>query len=338
MRRTLAASAAASVLALVAATSVHASTNDPFFARQWGLTKIDAERAWSVTDGTGATIAIVDSGVDLDHPDLAANVLGPADADFTGDADSDGAQDENGHGTHVAGIAAAARGNGVGVAGVAPGASILPVRVLDEEGSGSASAVANGIHYAADAGADVINLSLGATAGLGQAGQLLGDFDLVYDAVEYAWTNGAVVVVAAGNDSFPLCSEPSNAPTALCVGATDVNDLRSYFSNSDATMTRPYVVAPGGDGLTCSGEIFSTYLRTAPKTACSPSDGYDAIAGTSMATPFVSGVAALLASRGLTNAQIVDCLLETADDLGTPGRDPVFGYGRVNARAAVTRC
>jgi serine protease len=300
--------------------------------------KIEAERAWSAVDGTGATIAIVDSGVDLDHPDLAANVVAPADADFTGDTDPDGAQDENGHGTHVAGIAAAVRANGVGVAGVAPNASILPVRVLDEQGTGSATSVANGINYAADKGADVINLSLGATAGLGQAAQLLGDYDLVYEAIGYAWSKGAVVVVAAGNDSFPLCSEPSNAPTALCVGATDANDLRSYFSNSDATMTRPYVVAPGGDGLSCSGEIFSTYLRTAPKTACSPSDGYDAIAGTSMAAPFVSGVAALLASQGLTNAQIVDCLLDTADDLGPPGRDPVFGYGRVNARAAVNGC
>jgi serine protease len=329
---------ATSIFAALSVTSVHAETNDPFFARQWGLTNIHAEAAWSVTDGAGATIAIVDSGVDIDHPDLAANVVSPADADFTGDSDPDGAQDENGHGTHVAGIAAAARGNGVGGAGTAPGAKILPVRVLDEEGTGSATFVANGIQYAADHGADVINLSLGATAGLGQAGQLLGDFDLVYEAVDYAWTKGAVVVVAAGNDSFPLCSEPSNAPTALCVGATDVNDLRSYFSNSDATMTRPYLVAPGGDGLTCSGDIFSTYLRTAPKTVCSPSDGYDAIAGTSMATPFVSGVAALLASRGLTNEQIVDCLLETADDLGPPGRDPVFGYGRVNARAAVNGC
>ena len=336
-RATLATAAGVLLLATLSATSVNASTNDPFYARQWGLTTIRAEAAWSVTDGTGATIAIVDSGVDLEHPDLVANVVSSG-GDFTGESDPDGAQDKNGHGTHVAGIAAASRDNGVGGAGVAPGAKILPVRVLDEEGSGSAMMVANGIQYAADSGADVINLSLGATSGLGQVNQLLGDYDLVYEAVDYAWKKGAVVVVAAGNDSFPLCSEPSNAPTALCVGATDVNDLRSYFSNSDATMTRPYVVAPGGDGISCSGEIFSTYLRTAPKTVCSPSDGYDAIAGTSMATPFVSGVAALLASRGLTNAQIVDCILDSADDLGAPGRDPVFGYGRVNARAAVTGC
>jgi serine protease len=316
----------------------NAESSDPFLDRQWGLTNIHAEAAWSVTDGTGATIAIVDTGVDVEHPDLAANVLSPADADFTGDGDDDGAQDENGHGTHVAGIAAAARGNGVGGAGVAPGAKILAVRVLDEGGTGSALGVANGINYAADKGADVINLSLGATSGLGQVGQLQGDYELVYEAIDHAWAGGAVVVVAAGNDAFPLCTEPAAAPKALCVGATDANDLRSFFSNSDATMTRAYLVAPGGNGLSCAGEIFSTYLRSAPKSPCSPSSGYDAIAGTSMATPFVSGVAALLASRGLTNDQILDCLLETADDLGAPGRDPVFGYGLVDAQAAVTGC
>ena len=338
MRRAGAVTCTAALALLLISPPAYASSDDPFITHQWGLDKIDAPAAWSVTDGTGVTIAIVDTGVDVDHPDLAPNILSPH-ADFTGESDPDGAQDENGHGTHVAGIAAAVRDNGIGVAGTAPGAKILAVRVLDEEGTGSASGVANGIRYAAEQGVDVVNLSLGATAGLGHVAQLLGDYELVYDAIDYAWAEGAVVVAAAGNDSFPLCGEPGNAPKALCVGATSANDLRSYFSNSDATMTRPYLVAPGGGGgLSCSGEILSTYLRTAPKSVCSPSDGYDAIAGISMATPFVSGVAALLASRGLTNVEIVECLLETADDLGSLGRDPIFGYGRVNARAAVTGC
>jgi subtilisin family serine protease len=337
MRKAFGLTAAALLAASLFAGPAYAS-NDPLYPRQWGLAKIEAEAAWGVTDGTGATIAIVDSGVDLEHPDLAANVTSYDDADFTGDSDPDGAHDENGHGTHVAGIAGAIAGNGTGVAGTAPGATILPVRVLDEDGSGSSMAVANGIRYAVDKGADVVNLSLGSTSGVGQVAGLLGELDLVYEAISYAWNKGAVVVIAAGNDSVPLCAEPAAAPHALCVGATDSRDLRSYFSNSDATMTRPFLVAPGGDGLTCAGDILSTYPRTSTQSGCSPSAGYDTNAGTSMATPFVSGVAALLASKGMTNTEIVDCLLQSADDLGTPGRDPLFGYGLVNARAAVTGC
>ena len=338
MRKPFAAAVTGLLLGAFFAGPARAAVDDPFLSLQWGLTTIEADSAWQVADGTGATIAVVDSGVDLGHPDLASKIVAHADADFTGDSDPDGAQDENGHGTHVAGIAAAITGNSVGVAGTAPGATVLPVRVLDQEGNGTATGVASGIKYAADEGADVINLSIGATSGLGQVSQVLGDFDLVYEAIDYAWAKGAVVVVAAGNDSFPLCAVPANAPHALCVGATDARDTRSYYSNSDATMTRPYIVAPGGDGLSCSGEIFSTYLRTAPKSICSPAKGYDAIAGTSMATPFVSGVAALLAGTGMSNSEIVECLLQSADDLGPPGRDPLFGSGRVNAYAAVTSC
>jgi subtilisin family serine protease len=323
-------SASLVALVLLAGTSAYAS-NDPYFSKQWGLTRIQAEPAWATATGAGTTIAVVDTGVDLGHPDLAGNIVGTGRDFVEGD---NNAQDENGHGTHVAGIAAAVTGNGVGVAGTAPDASILPVRVLDEEGSGSTEEIAAGIRWAADNGADVINLSLGFLSGVDKVILITGGLEPVYDAIDHANSLGVVVVAAAGNDSFPLCSEPSGHPDVVCVGATDQRDARSWFSNSDATMTSQYLVAPGGDGLTCASDIWSTYLRTA-ESFCAEA-GYEALAGTSMAAPFVSGVAALVDSKGLGRDAIIACLLSKTDDLGTPGRDPIYGYGRVNASKAVT--
>ncbi|MGH2819024.1 MAG: S8 family serine peptidase [Actinomycetota bacterium] len=337
-----------------------AAPNDPYFSRQWGLVKVQAEQAWTVTTGNAALIAIVDSGVDLTHPDLDGNIVSYPDADLVepeGNCSNkkgiksctqDGAQDENGHGTHVAGIAAAETGNGLGVAGVAPGAKILPVRVLDADGAGTTQRVADGIKFAADRGALVVNLSLGYDA-TGHVSKLLGNLRPVYGAIDYAVGKGAVVVVAAGNGPLgelsgpgvPLCAEPAQHPGVLCVGAVDQRDAPSWFGNFDATTTGSYLVAPGGEGgdtLTCAGDIFSTYLRSAGAPSCSPEQGYEALAGTSMAAPLVSGVAGLLAGKGLTSQQIIDCLTSTADDLGVPGRDPVYGYGRVNAYRAVTGC
>jgi subtilisin family serine protease len=364
-RLLVALAAIAAVLGATVAGAIPAdgATNDPYFGRQWGLERIQAEQAWQTSTGGGALIAIVDSGVDLGHPDLDGKI--PASAGTEGDfiepdgnctggggngngkgkgsgktktCTQDGAQDENGHGTHVAGIAAAETGNGVGVAGTARGATLLPVRVLDESGSGSAEQVAAGIRYATQKGADVINLSLGFLSGVGTVVKVLGDLDPVYAAIDEAWAAGAVVVIAAGNDTFPMCAEPSAHPQVVCVGATDENDLPAFYTNSDATLSSTFLYGPGGGGLTCSGDIFSTYLRSASHSVCSPERGYEVLAGTSMATPFVSGVAALLAAQGLSNAAIVSCLASTADDLGVPGRDPVYGYGRVNAHRAVTSC
>lgn len=329
-----------------------AASNDPYFGKQWGLSKIQAEQAWATSDGTGTIIAVVDTGVDLAHPDLSSKIIDNPDADFSEPNGTckkapgkdgaktcvqDGAQDKNGHGTHVAGIAAALTGNGVGVAGTAPGAQILPVRVLDADGAGSTDEVAAGIRYAADHGAHVINLSLGFLTGVGEVVNLVGGLGPVYSAIEYANSHGAVVVIAAGNDAAPVCAEPSAAPSVLCVGATDRQDLRSWYSNGDATQMKNYLVAPGGEGLSCAGDIFSTYLRGAD-TYCSSESGYEGLSGTSMATPFVSGVAALLAAKGLSNKAIIGCILSTTDDLGIPGRDSVYGHGRLNAAKAVAAC
>lgn len=323
-----------------------AASADTYRNRQWGLDKIQAEQAWATSTGAGAVVAVVDTGVDLGHPDLAANIVS-AGADFvqpdgtcSGSKKNrscvqDGAQDENGHGTHVAGIIAAVANNNVGIAGVAPSAKILPVRVLDAEGSGTTDQVAAGIRYAADR-ADVINLSLGFLSGQGEAVRLLGLLDPVYDAIAYANAKGVVVVIAAGNDSVPLCAEPSAAPGVICVGATDVRDLSSFYSNRDVTTLKNFVVAPGGDALTCSGDIFSTYLRTLTPSTCSPEKGYEALAGTSMATPHVAGLAALLAAKGDSRDVIIRKITTTAVDLGVPGDDPVYGSGRIDALRAVT--
>lgn len=336
--------------ALVAATAASsaATVGDPYRSKQWGLDHIRAEQAWATSDGTDALVAVVDTGVDLGHPDLAANLVTYPDADMVEPKGTctkkkrvrtcvqDGAQDENGHGTHVAGIVAAVSDNGIGVAGTAPGAKVLPVRVLDAEGTGTAEQVAAGIRYASAKGADVINLSLGFVSGVDKVVKVIGALDGVYAAIDDAWTAGAVVVIAAGNDSFPLCAEPSAHPRAVCVGASGRDDVRSFYSNTDATMSSTYLVAPGGEALSCAGDILSTYLRSEPRSVCTGIDqGYDYLAGTSMATPHVAGVAALLAAQGRSNSRIVEVLASTADDLGLPGRDAIYGYGRVNAQGAV---
>ena len=356
MKKTVLALAVAATLA-VAGAPASAVPSDPYLAQQWNLDRIGASDAWQTTTGTGAVVAVVDSGIDLTHPDLATNLLSARDADFVEPkgkcngtvCTQDGPQDENGHGTHVAGIIAAVSGNGVGVASIAPKAKLLPVRVLDAAGDGTGD-LAAGVRYAATKGADVINLSLGYPSGAGEAAGLIGQLDDLRSALDFAWQSGSLVVVAAGNDTAPLCAEPASGHNVICVGATDRRDLLSGYSNFDAANVDNYLVAPGGDGLGtlslgsssptasfCSGDILSTYLRT-KSSWCSGEAGYEALSGTSMAAPHVSGVAALLAAKGLTNQQISDCLFRTAEDIGAPGRDPIFGFGLVDALGAVTGC
>lgn len=319
------------------ASSDEAPPGDPMFTQQWGLTRIRAHEAWPTVTGAGITIAVVDSGVDLTHPDLAANVDVDRDMDFVdGKADTDGAQDTSGHGTHVAGIAAAVTNNGIGVAGVAPHARILPVRVLGPEENRTAR-IAAGIRYAADSGAHVINLSLSYSPP-GHIDSITGAMRPVHEAISYALDKGSVVVASSGNESLPLCAEPAAVNGVLCVGAVDRSERPAYYTNFESRRSKRYLVAPGGDqSISCANDILSTYLRGAERV-CSSVDGFESDAGTSMAAGFVAGAAALLAEKGLKNTAIVDCLLSSTDDLGPPGRDPIFGHGRLNAFNAVTRC
>ena len=327
-----------------AAFAVSNPPNDPLWADQWGPRQVNAPEAWATSTGVGSVIAVVDSGVDLSHPDLAGQLV--AGATFVGCAENGpcgngdwksgnnaGAPDP--HGTHVSGIAAAATDNGVGVAGVAPDAKIMPVKVLGEEG-GTFEEIAAGIRYAADHGADVINMSLGALPGV-QVLEITGVIADAKEAIAYANSKGVVVVAAAGNESFPLCASPSFNDGAMCVTATDSNEAHSWYSNGALKPDLLAVAGPGGQGaLFCEEDVVST-VPAGTESSCG-SNGYDYYAGTSMAAPHVAGVAALLATQGRTNIAIYDALTSTARKPGTEARgvyDPVYGYGIVDAAAAV---
>lgn len=274
--------------------------DDPDFSKQWGLETIQATKAWEVTKGKNdAKIAVVDTGVDYNHPDLKGKVI--QGGDFI-DNDED-PMDENGHGTHVAGIAAAHTDNGIGIAGTAPDVSIYAVRVLDANGAGSLEAVANGIRDAADAGAEVINLSLGSTQGA----------QTLEEAVNYARDKGSLVLAAAGNDGASTPSYPAFYENVIAVASTTSDDTKSDFSNHGDWVD---IAAPGTD-------IYSTV----------PDGGYENFSGTSMATPFAAGVAGLLASQGRDASEIETALFETAESID--GTGTYWQHGRIDAAAAV---
>lgn len=320
--------------------------NDPGAGRQWGIERIGAPGAWATARGAGITIAVIDSGISPGHPDL----IGKVDAlvDCVGHDGAPGGcvegvgADDAGHGTHVAGIAAATTDNGTGVAGVAPDAHLLSVRALanvcDSSGcraQGTETDVAEAIIWAANDGAEVINLSLGSFT---QA--LLGPGDRFRQALQHAWAEGSIPVLVAGNNLL-LPGSLVDIP-AVVVAATDRDDRIASYSSGVGNV-RWAVAAPGGEADTSSTEagpgscesdrpngILSTYFV--------PSSGqntYACVAGTSMAAPHVSGALAVLLSAGLSPQQAVDRLLATADDLGAPGRDNDYGSGRINLARAV---
>lgn len=302
--------------ALLTAAVTAFAASDPERPKQWGLDMVGADKAHETATGKGAIVAVVDTGVMTTHRDLAGRLL-PG-YDFVND-DAD-PSDDNGHGTHVSGIVAADTGNGVGVASVAPEAKILPVKALDAEGGGDATGIAKAIDFAVAHQADVINLSLSDTVPLRA---LIGGRDEMDDAVDRALDKGVIVVAAAGNSGLPVCANPNGGGRLLCVGAVDRNRNRTLYSDFGDGLA---ITAPGGAGtFNAEDDILSTWNNGA----------YEFLAGTSQATPHVSGVAALLVSMGVRGQAAVNLILKTASDAGPPGPDSDYGAGIVDAAAAV---
>lgn len=283
------------------------TANDPYFTsgNQWYLSKLEVPKAWDSSIGaSNGIVAIIDTGVLSSHPDLAGKVL--QGYDFV-NYDTN-ATDDNGHGTAAAGLSSAASNNGIGMASIAWASPILPVKVLGADGSGTYSAIANGITWAADQGSRVINLSLGGTS----------SSRTLQDAVNYAWTRKSVIIAAAGNNGNDVIFYPAACQNVIAVSATTSTDTRPSWSNYGTYVD---VSAPGANILSLYG-----------------SNSYANWNGTSFSSPITSGVVALMAAANpaLSNASLVDLLLRNSDDIGAAGYDIYFGHGRVNANRAVS--
>lgn len=291
-----------------APTSASLIPDDEQYDLQWGLEQIRAPEAWAISTGSDeVVIAIVDTGVELNHSDLAAKIV-------TGNTfvrRTSSANDDSGHGTHVASVAAGQSNNQTGVAGVSWHARIMPVKVLNRFGFGRTSDIANGIEWAVNNGADIINLSLGGSEPSNRLRQ----------AVEYADDHGVLVIAAVGNEyqSGSPISYPAAYDTVLAVGASDRNDRHAdEFSSSGSYLD---VVAPGED-------IQGAFLN----------DTYESYTGTSMASPSVAGLAALLLAvdPDFTTTELMSLIRDTAFDLESSGWDELTGYGRIDAAAALS--
>ncbi len=305
------------------------ASNDASFDKLWGLAQIGAPSAWTRTTGEGIRIGIVDTGVDLTHEDLAGRVADNTSCIGTqGDqAKCEGtAQDVYGHGTHVAGIAAAVRDNGVGVAGVAPDATLVVARAFTESGSAQEADVIAGIKWVIDHGARVVNLSLGeatfvtaATLGSG-----------LVEGIDYAWSHGAVPVVSSGNEDLfglGIGSNEYGDLNALVVGATGP-DKRVASYSSPTGNAKWALVAPGGSGGDREENVLSTWWAKGKQNQ------YEYLAGTSMASPHVAGAVALLLAQGLTQQQAVDRILDTADKSVECGPNSPTCVGGLDVAAA----
>jgi len=307
--------------------TMHASAfpNDPHYDWQYNFTLVQAQDAWSLSSGSGVTVAVLDTGLATGGNDGIGCVVSPYDF-VNGDNDPD---DDHGHGTHVSGTIAQTTNNGIGAAGLAYGACIMPVKVLDHIGIGTFADIAEGIHYAVDNGAKVINMSLGTNAWDEVRNDPFFDAEL-----DYAYNNGVTVVCASGNDgSLSNVAYPAIYPTTIAVGATNFANIVTYYSNEGEGLD---LVAPGGnldEDLNGDGKPDGIVQETRI-------DGdwaYYFLYGTSMATPHVTAVAALLLSfdPNLSPDTVYRTLTSTALDLNGPGYDSKSGYGLVQANSAL---
>ena len=274
--------------------------NDPRWPRQWDLPKIDAPAAWDETQGVGARVAVVDTGIDGNHPDLESKIALQKDLVNNDNVAQD---DIHGHGTHVAGTVGAATNNDRGVAAVCPGCKLLIAKAGNAEGLFDYD-VAQGIYWSVSNHARAINLSLGGYA----------NNRVLEHAVDYAWGHNVVVVAAAGNDHTSRPSYPAAYRHVISVSATDQQNKKARFSNYGKTID---VAAPGVD-----------ILSTVP-------GGYGQKSGTSMASPHVAALAGLLASQDRSATEIRRRIQGTATDIGPEGKDTYFGSGLINAKKAV---
>jgi subtilisin family serine protease len=279
-----------------------AEPDDPYYLAQWGLPRGGVPAAWTLSSGAGVTVAVVDTGVDPTHPDLQGQLL-PGYDFLNDDADPN---DDNGHGTRMTGIVGAACNNSEGVCGVAPGAMVMPIKALDAQGYGPYSAVANGIVYAVDHGARVVNLSLVGAA----------PSSILQAAVDYAVAHDVLVVAAAGNYGTDAPGYPAASSGAVAVAAISDADGHPGFSSYGPWVS---ISAPGVDVVT-----------TSP-------GGYATSTGTSPAAAFSSGVFALLlaANPTMSRSEAITRVQAGAVDLGGAGWDPYFGWGRVDAYGAL---
>ncbi|WP_455833594.1 S8 family serine peptidase [Pseudarthrobacter siccitolerans] len=309
------------------------ATNDTYFDRQYALENtaqpftntdgkipisagtedadVDAVEAWDITKGGGIKVAVLDSGVATDNPDINPQVI--ARANFTTSRNN---EDNYGHGTHVAGIVAALADNGIGVAGVCPGCTILAGKVLSDTGMGSSSGLANGINWAVKSGAKIINMSLA-----------VGASTTLQTAVNNAWNANVLLVAAAGNGNSTTMMYPGAYPNVIAVGATNNRDEKASFSTYGTWVD---VVAPGVS-------VYSTFPnhRFVLAREYNRSQGYDIGSGTSMSSPIVAAVAALAWSTnpGWTSSDVRAKVEATTDPVGVIGVD--WAHGRVNAYNAV---